>query len=150
MKDDADNVDKTGLQRAVEAGIPAYSLDGDLPDLDEAQELKVDFMDDYWSPSTIGESKKVFFQKIDIRPVLEQQTGETIELECAFFIEKDVVTQAYRTISNGSCRLVGALQSNGVKEGMPLLLTYLGKKKTGKGNYCDNWSIKPLIVSANA
>lgn len=141
---------RTGLQRAVESGIPAYSLNGDLPDLDEAQELKVDFMDDYWSPSVPGESKKVFFQKIDVRPVLEQQSGETIELECAFFIEKDAVTQAYRTISNGSCRLVGALQSNGVKEGMPLLITYLGKRKTGKGNQCDNWSVKPLIFPTNA
>lgn len=140
------NEEKTGLQQATENGVPAYSLTGDLPDLDAATELNIDFMDDYWSPVTIGETKKVFFQKIDIRKVLEQQSGELLDLECAFFMEKDAKTNAYRTISNGSCRLVGALQANGVTSGMPLCITYLGKRKSSKGNQCDNWSVKPLIL----
>lgn len=138
--------EKTGLQQATENGVHAYCLTGELPDLDKAKELSIDFMDDYWSPSTPGESKKVFFQKIDIRKVLEQQSGELIDLECAFFMEKDPKTNAYRTISNGSCRLVGALQANGVTSGMPLLITYIGKRKSAKGNQCDNWSVKPLIL----
>ena len=136
----------TGLQKAVENGIQAFDIvNGELPDLDQAEELNVDLMDDYWSPEEPGESKKVFFQKIDTRRVLDQQTGEEIDLECAFFMEKDPKTGNYRTISNGSKRLVGALQANGVTKGMPLMITYKGKKKTQGGNSCDNWSIRPLV-----
>lgn len=136
----------TGLQKAVENGIQAFDIaNGELPDLDQAEELNVDLMDDYWSPEEPGESKKVFFQKIDTRRVLDQQTGEVIDLECAFFMEKDPKTGNYRTISNGSKRLVGALQANGVTKGMPLMITYKGKKKTQGGNSCDNWSIRPLV-----
>ena len=131
---------------AVENGIQAFDIvNGELPDLDQAEELNVDLMDDYWSPEEPGESKKVFFQKIDTRRVLDQQTGEVIDLECAFFMEKDPKTGNYRTISNGSKRLVGALQANGVTKGMPLMITYKGKKKTQGGNSCDNWSIRPLV-----
>lgn len=136
----------TGLQKAVENGIQAFDIvNGELPDLDQAEELNVDLMDDYWSPEEPGESKKVFFQKIDTRRILDQQTGEVIDLECAFFMEKDPKTGNYRTISNGSKRLVGALQANGVTKGMPLMITYKGKKKTQGGNSCDNWSIRPLV-----
>ena len=136
----------TGLQKAVENGKQAFDIvNGELPDLDQAEELNVDLMDDYWSPEEPGESKKVFFQKIDTRRVLDQQTGEVIDLECAFFMEKDPKTGNYRTISNGSKRLVGALQANGVTKGMPLMITYKGKKKTQGGNSCDNWSIRPLV-----
>ena len=136
----------TGLQKAVENGIQAFDIvNGELPDLDQAEELNVDLMDDYWSPEEPGESKKVFFQKIDTRRVLDQQTGEVIDLECAFFMEKDPKTGNYRTISNGSKRLVGALQANGVTKGMPLMITYKGKKKTQGGNSCDNRSNRPLV-----
>lgn len=137
----------TGLQKAVENGVQSFDIsNGQLPDLDQAEELNVDLMDDYWSPGEPGESKKVFFQKIDTRKVLDQQTGEVIDLECVFLMEKDPKTGSYRTISNGSRRLVGSLQANGVTQGMPLLITYKGKKKTQGGNSCDNWSIRPLIV----
>ena len=139
----------TGLQKAVENGIQAFDIaNGELPDLDQAEELNVDLMDDYWSPAEPGEFKKVFFQKIDTRKVLDQQTGEVIDLECAFFMEKDPKTGSYRTISNGSKRLVGALQANGVTKGMPLMITYKGKKKTQGGNSCDNWSIRPLVIKS--
>lgn len=136
---------KTGLQKAVETGIQSFDLTGCLPDLDKAEEMSIDLMDDYWSPLDPGESKKVFFQKTDIRKVLDQQTGEAIDLECVFFMEKDPKTGAYRTISNGSRRLVGSIQANGVTAGMPLMITYKGKRKTQGGNQCDNWSIKPLV-----
>ena len=83
----------TGLQKAVENGIQAFDIEnGELPDLDQAEVLNVDLMDDYWSPAEAGETKKVFFQKIDTRKVLDQQSGEVIDLECAFFMEKDPKT----------------------------------------------------------
>lgn len=137
----------TGLQKAVENGIQAFDIEnGELPDLDQAEVLNVDLMDDYWSPAEAGETKKVFFQKIGTRKVLDQQSGEVIDLECAFFMEKDPKTGSYRTVSNGSRRLVGSLQVNGVTRGMALSITYKGKKKTLGGNLCDNWSVRPLIV----
>lgn len=137
----------TGLQKAVESGIQTFDLtNGNMPDLDAAEELNLDLMDDYWSPEREGEAKRVFFQKIDTRKVLDQQTGEVIDLECVFLTEKDPKTGSYRTISNGSKRLVGSLMANGVQQGMPLQITYRGKKKTQGGNFCDTWSVKPLIV----
>lgn len=140
----------TGLQKAVENGIQVFDIEnGDIPDLEAAEELNIDLMDDYWSPLEVGESKRVFFQKIDTRKVLDQQTGEVIDLECAFFTEKDSKTNSYRTISNGSKRLVGSLMASGIQRGMPLKITYRGKKKTQGGNSCDTWSVKPLIVPGN-
>ena len=137
----------TGLQKAVESGIQTFDItNGNMPDLDAAEELNLDLMDDYWSPEREGEAKRVFFQKIDTRKVLDQQTGEVIDLECVFLTEKDPNTGSYRTISNGSKRLVGSLMANGVQQGMPLQITYRGKKKTQGGNFCDTWSVKPLIV----
>lgn len=139
--------EKNGLQIAVEKGIVSYDLNASLPDIETAEEANIDLMDDYWSPCEIGESKRVFFQKIDTRRVIDQQTGEIIDLECAFFMEKNPKTGTYRTISNGSKRLVGAIEANGIKAGMPFLITYTGKKKASNGNLCDNWSMKPLILS---
>lgn len=140
----------TGLQKAVEKGIQAFDItNDDLPDLNNAEELNIDLMDDYWSPENAGDVKRVFFQKIDTRKVLDQQTGDIIDLECAFFTEKDPKTGSYRTISNGSKRLVGSLIANGIQQGMPLQITYRGKKKTQGGNLCDTWSVKPLIVPGN-
>lgn len=120
---------------------------GDLPDLDDSEVLPMDLMADYWTPERAGEAKRVFFDRIGFRSVNDQQTGEVIELECAFFFEKKK-GEAVKTISNGSKRLVGAIQANNIQRGTPLEITYLGKKKNATNSYqSDNWSVKPLNIN---
>lgn len=124
----------------------AFDLNGSLPDLSKAEEIKVDLMADYWTPELEGESKRVFFSHIAPRQVLDQQSGEVIELECAHFIEQ--TKDGLKTISNGAKRLVGALENCNIKQGTPLLLTFLGKKKNSTNNFkSDMWSVKLLKIN---
>lgn len=123
---------------------------GILPGLDDAQELPFDMAGDYWSPEKSGESKSVYFVEIKTQKVLSANgTGELIDLDCAVFIE--LQEGIAHTILNGSRRLVGTLEqllaAARLKQGMPLKITYMGKKKNKSNGFSsDNWSIKPLVI----
>lgn len=117
-----------------------------LPDLGKAGVFPVDLMSDYWTPEQVGESKRVYFDKISTRQVKDQQTEEILELECAFFLEQ--TEEGVQTISNGSKRLVGALENFQIERGTPLQITYKGKKRNRTNQYqSDNWSIKILTLN---
>lgn len=124
----------------------------DLPSLEDAQELPVDLCGNYWTPEHAGEFKKMFFVEIKPQKVLSAtNTGELIDLDCATFLERteDGVVQ---TVTNGSRRLVGILEQyieNGsLKSGVPLKITYMGKRKNKTNNFqSDNWSVKPLRIN---
>lgn len=134
-------------QEEKESGLNIVDLTGDLPNLGEAQELKIDLVSNYWTPENIGESKKVFFIEINERMVADQSSGELLPLECASFVEQKENGELIQ-IQNGSKRLVGALESAGIQKGTPLLITYLGKKRNKSNQFSsDNWSIKPLIIN---
>ncbi|MFD2961582.1 MULTISPECIES: hypothetical protein [Olivibacter] len=146
QKNDRNQATEVSVVNKTETGISIVDLNGQLPDLTTADTFPFDLMADYWTPETPGESKRVFFDKIDTRKVLDQETQEAIDLECAFFIE--VTDGNARTISNGSKRLVGALEAYGIQKGTPLLITYMGKKKNRTNSrQSDNWSIKPLKIN---
>lgn len=122
----------------------------EIPDLDNAQELPFDLAGDYWTPEVDGESKNVYFVEIKSQKVLSANgTGELIDLDCAVFLErKDGII---RTIVNGSRRLVGTLEqlidTNRLKQGTPIKITFIGKKKNKTNTFSsDNWSIKPLVI----
>lgn len=129
--------------------LPLAAVDvtnGNLPDLSDAKEFPLDLMSDYWTPDNKGESKRVFFDSIRNRNVLDQQSGEIIELPCAFFYEK--TGDDVKTISNGSKRLVGIFEGGQISRGTPLLITYMGKKKNATNGFqSDTWSVKPLLLS---
>lgn len=145
MNEKATETANTAVQKTNNDGLQAVNLNGNLPDLSKAEVSPFDLMGDYWTPETVGESKRVFFDKIAPRDVLDAKTGEIFELQCAYFIE--VVNSEAKTVTNGSRRLVGALESHKVQKGTPLLLTYKGKKKnTTNAHNSDSWSIKPLRV----
>lgn len=133
--------------QTTEAGFQIFDMTKDLPDLELSETLPFDLMGDYWTPTVKGESKKVFFDKIQVRSVKDMQNEDVIiELECAFFLEK--IDGEVKTVCNGSKRLVGALQTNSIQRGTPLLITYMGKKKNNTNSYqSDQWSIKPLIIN---
>lgn len=132
-----------------DSGLSAQVVDlnGDIPDLEKFEVLPFELMSDYWTPENPGEAKRLLFDRITTRMALDQQTGEPIELECANFFEKDP-KGGLRTISNGSKRLVGMIQSFKIPQGMPLYVTYLGKKKNKSNQFqSDNWSVKQLRIS---
>jgi len=153
MKENKENLPEKQESKEVaknENGFSNYDLTGNLPDLnnENAQTLPIDLMADYWTPESIGEQKRVFFIEIKNRLVLDQSSGELIDLECAFFIEQTKENELIQ-ISNGSKRLVGALSSNEIRKGTPLLITYMGKKRNKSNGFSsDNWSVKPLIIRA--
>lgn len=139
-------IDKENLNVAINEAkqLPVIDMsDGNLPDLAEAKEIPLDLMANYWSPVAINESKRVFFDALKMRTVLDQQTGEALELLCAYFYEK--VGEEVKTISNGSKRLVSIFENGQIPRGTPLLITYLGKKKNANNSFMsDNWSAKVL------
>lgn len=119
-----------------------------LPDLSKAVEMPLDLMSDYWTPENPGETKFVFFDRIDVSQVLTQDESPVlIDLECAYFLEQDSRMEI-KSVRNGSKRLVGALLAQNVQRGTALKITYLGKKKNRSNAFkSDSWSIKPLILS---
>lgn len=144
-------INQNGIAKANSNGIQSYDISKELPDLEDSEALPFDLMADYWTPVAVGESKKLFFDKIGVRKVLDQKTGEILELECAFFLEQIKSSKGetqIKSISNGSKKLVSAIEGNDIQRGTPLLITYLGKKKNAtNSNMSDQWSIKPLIIN---
>ncbi len=140
------NQKSTEIVKKEENGLQVVDLSGgvELPLLRDAEPYPFDLMADYWTPENDGESKRVYFDKIALRQVADQNTGDIIELECAFFLEQQENGEL-KTVSNGSKRLVGALQAYDIQKGTPLLITYLGKKKNRTNSFkSDIWSVKPL------
>lgn len=131
----------------VLAQVQTFDLVNHIPDLKNSQVMPIDLTSEYWTPDKVGEEKRVFFVELGICDTVDQETGENIALECAFFLEQDNNGEI-KQIRNGSKKLVGALISNRVKYGTPLLITYMGKKKNRTNSrLSDQWSIKPLRVN---
>ncbi len=133
--------DTNETQTAV--GFPALNT---LPDLAKAEVSPTELLGEYWSPEAAGETKRVFFAGFSTQLVIEQATGEERELNVVQFIEKQ--GDIFRTIRNGSARLVGAFEqlARDLQPGQPFEIKYLGKKRTTKGMMADSWSVKPLII----
>lgn len=117
----------------------------DLPDLSKATAAPLELTGEYWTPEKEGEVKRMFFKEIRQELAIDMVSGKDIELSVAYFVEvqdgnKKVVRQA-------SKRLTGALETLKISAGMPLEITYLGKKKNKTNSFMsDNWSIKPLFI----
>jgi hypothetical protein len=141
-------VTQNGLEvRKTTASLPLSHVSvNNIDALESAEAAPIDLMSNYWSPEIPGELKRVIFDRIDVSPVLAQDTGEVIELECAFFFVKE--QGQVKQLRNGSKRLVGALQSYNIQRGTPLEIKYLGKKQNRMNSFkSDNWSVTPLIVN---
>jgi hypothetical protein len=114
----------------------------------DAETLPFDLMSDYWSPAQVGEVRNVLFDRIQDMDVPDQNTGEVIELPCAFFFWQEKKGQPIKSIRNGSKRLVGALQAWNLPRLAPLEIRYDGKvKNKNNGNYSDSWSVKPKSIN---
>ncbi|WP_257657667.1 hypothetical protein [Parapedobacter lycopersici] len=123
-------------------GFLVVDITKPLPKLSELELLPFDLMADYWTPEEPGESKRLIFIGIEDRTVLDQESGKTIDLECANFLEEDE-NGNIRTISNGSKRLVGLLEK--MKPYTAIYVKFLGKKKNRTNSFkSDNWSVIPF------
>lgn len=137
-------------KQSASAPLPMNQLSvNNIDALEAAESSSIDLMSNYWSPEMPGEVKRVIFDRIDISPVLAQDTGEVIDLECAFFFVKE--NGQVKQLRNGSKRLVGALQSYNILRGTPLEIRYMGKKQNRMNSFkSDNWSVTPLIVNTES
>ena len=156
----AKTVDAT--QNVVDFQVPSTALSvinnaslaiNSLPDLSTAIEEPIELGYLYWTPNTIGESKRgvvigienAFYDRID------DKTSEVTELElpCVIFAEQKQ-NGTWIKISNGSKRLVAvieqALKSGSIIPGQtPLQLKYTGKKKNSTNGFSsDTFEVKPL------
>lgn len=140
---------ETQIEKKNENGlVKPFDLAGNLPDLSAAKEVPADLTSEYWTPEKEGEFKLVFFQELKDSTCLDQETGEEIQLPCAFMIEQKE-DRSLQTVRNGSKRLVGALdeslKSGAIERGTPLKITFLGAQKNKNNNFkSDRWSIRPL------
>jgi len=117
-----------------------------LPNLHtQAEESIIDLASSYWAPENTGESKLVFFIKIEEIEVADINNPEVMKpLLCAFFLEQ-FPDETTIQVHNGSKMLIGTLQENSIAPGSALKITYLGKKKNKSNSFLhDNWSIRPL------
>lgn len=135
------------LPAKSETGLQPLDLEN-ISALHTAEAAPFDLMADYWSPEQPGESRRVLFDRIQLEDVVDQQSGEIIELNCAYFFYQEKPDGPVKRIRNGSKRLVGALENYNMKSGTALLIKYLGKKRNkNNSNMSDYWSITPLIVN---
>lgn len=119
-----------------------------LADLSKAVPEPVEMAGDYWSPEKEGETKRLFFAGLGIEQAVNMDTGETVELPTARFVESK--GNDLRVIRNSSRRLVGIFESFAatIKEGDAFEIKYLGKiKNKNNGFKSDNWSVKRLVIS---
>lgn len=132
--------------------VQSFDLSKNLPNLyEEANPLPIDLSSSYWTPEQVGETKRGFFQRIELATYADEKTGETIELPCIIFVSQDVKGDV-STLRNGSKRLVAcieeAVNEGRITEGMPLQITFLGEEKNKTNGFKSaRWSVKPLIVS---
>lgn len=131
--------------------LSVINLDkGVIPDLNAMTAMPFDLMSDYWTPEKAGESKRLVFDSIRSRMVKDMQTGEPVELECAFFFERSGDGEV-KTVCNGSRRLVGVIEGYDIQRGAPMLITYMGKQKNRTNSFfSDIWSVKPLIINVQS
>jgi hypothetical protein len=118
-------------------------------DLETLEVASVDLSQEYWTPTEVGEKKRMIFAGVSERVVLDQKTSEEILLPCAVFVVPS--DDGHKTIVNGSKRLVAVFENGGIENGTPVQITYGGKKKNRtNGNMSDTWSVVTLAAKKEA
>ena len=142
--------DKTPAESQKKPSSSLILLEEFKGDLDKDYEPNsVDLNQEYWSPQAEGETRRGVFWMIVPRTCTDTETGEMVELECAVLLFKQPDGK-HGSFANGSKRLVGMIESNSIKQGTPLEITYKGKKKNKTNqNSSDHWSVVTLSKKEN-
>jgi len=121
-----------------------------LPNLHtEAEDSLLDLASSYWTPKEPGESKLVFFMKVDEAMVPDPNDPESRRpLQCAFFLEQTDKGHTFQ-VHNGSKMLVGTITEHKIAPGTALRITYVGEKPNKNNGFKhDSWSVRPLQPKA--
>jgi len=135
--------DAAAAPEIEDSWLEVHEMNGETPDLDAAEVVPIQLASNYWTPTGIGEKKRVFFDAIKMVASVDTQTGEQFNSPCAFFYEKK--DGKMLSIRNQSKRLVGILEGARVERGNALEIIYLGKKRNSTNAFsADDWSVQPL------
>ena len=123
---------------------------GKLPDLSKAQAAPLPINGEYWTPSQIGEKRRMFFKELRTEQVIDQQSGQEVDLLVAYFVYP---VDGHNTIvRQGGARLTSVfanfVNAGTIKPGMAFEITYNGKQKNKNNSFMsDTWSIVPLATA---
>lgn len=116
-----------------------------IPDLKEAKVSVMDYGSDYYTPTEKGEKIRAVYLGLSERSVQSFSGNDEVTIPCVNLLIQD--GSGFRTIYNGSKRLVGAIEQNNLEIGTMLEIEYQGKRKNKTNAYTsDRWSIRPLII----
>lgn len=97
----------------------------------------------YWSPEQPGETKRLYFIDIKILTNVNENTGETKELNTLVMVDPET----REIIHQSSARLVGIFQRENPIPYQPFEIVYKGKVKNSTNAYMsDAWEVYKLDV----
>jgi len=109
-----------------------------VSNLDTAKPVGLNLSASYWSPSNVGETKRLYFIEIKTIMHVNDDTGEAKDLPTAVFVDpstKEVIHQ-------GSARLVAIFQRENVPALTAFQITYKGKVKNSTNQFSsDAWEV---------
>jgi hypothetical protein len=109
-----------------------------VSNLDTAKPVGLNLSASYWSPSNVGETKRLYFIEIKTIMHVNDDTGEAKDLPTAVFVDpstKEVIHQ-------GSARLVAIFQRENVPPLTAFQITYKGKVKNSTNQFSsDAWEV---------
>jgi hypothetical protein len=135
----------------VKSSETAVSKIHSLPNLHEAKLSFRELSSEYWTPENEGDYRVGVLLNINEEPYEDEKTGETVMLPCIIFLSQNQ-DGTFKTIKNGSKRLVATMESNLESgeielETTPIRITFNGKKKNKTNGFnSDTWSVKPILL----
>lgn len=126
----------------------AAVFSGELADLDAATAGPIDLVSTYWTPSTKGEKRRLFFMDLREERVIDMQSGTDTTLLVAYFIEP-LPDKGKRVVRQASRRLTAIFDNfaDTIEPGMAFEITYLGTEKNATNSFMSaRWSVVPLKI----
>ena len=125
----------------------------DLPDLENAPVVPLSLVEDYWSPETKGESRKLAFlgtKTVEIPAMDGPNAGEMKEVTYAEFVERQADGTG-KMVTSAAARLVGFFTDRDVPRGTFWHIIYDGKVQNKTNAFkSDAFRINMIIVPKKA
>jgi hypothetical protein len=125
----------------------------DLPDLSDAPVVPLSLVEDYWSPESKGEVRKLAFlgvKTVEIPSMSEENRGELVERTYVEFVERQADGTG-KMVTSAAARLVGFFTDRNVPRGTFWQITYNGKVQNKTNAYkSDSFLINMIVVPSRA